>query len=120
MLILRQLTRRTVKVVVCARVPAWPPCETSVNVTFWPGVAPVNLFAVPTAFYFAPSGCGSKRLKLHWPLNVKAYIGGSWGAFCLSIRVIANLFAKGVIGPDATTYPASTISFMSLRLSVAG
>ena len=39
-------TRRTVIVVVWARVPAWSPCETSVNVTFWFGVAPTNLFAV--------------------------------------------------------------------------
>ena len=29
--------------------PDWPPCETSVNVMFWFGVAPTNLFAVATA-----------------------------------------------------------------------
>jgi hypothetical protein len=42
-------TRRAVIVVVWARVLAWPPRGTRVNVTCWFGVAPLNFFAVASA-----------------------------------------------------------------------
>ena len=59
-------TRRTLIVVVWARVPDWPPCETSVNVMFWFGVAPTNLFAVGMVRTAPASGL---RLTLSVPVD---------------------------------------------------